>query len=361
MEPSARTPHAAPRTPLSLALLIYGDLSTLSGGYLYDRRLVGYLRSCGDTVDIISLPWRNYASHLLDNLTFRLPAGLDLLIQDELNHPSLLTANAGPHPYPIVSLVHHLRCSEQRPAWQNALYRLVERRYLRSVDGFIFNSETTRADVQGVAGGDQPSVLAYPPTDRFRPDVTEGDLASRAASGELRILFLGSVIHRKGLHLLLDALRLLPEPFHLDVAGSLAAEPAYARRMQARAAGFGSRVTFHSSLDDQPLISILSSSHLLCNPSSYEGFGIAYLEGMAFGLPAIGTSLGAAREIITDGMDGFLIPPGDPTVLAERLSTLARDRGMLLRMSLAARQRFIRQPPWEQTAATIRAFLQNLL
>jgi glycosyltransferase involved in cell wall biosynthesis len=348
-------------TPLRLGLVIYGDLATLSGGYLYDRRLVEYLRSCGDTVEVISLPARSYPASLLDNLTFRLPDGLDLLIQDELNHPSLLAANARQHPYPVVGLVHHLRSSEQRPAWQNALYRLVERRYLRSVDGFIFNSATTRTEVQRLAGSEQPHVIAFPPTDRFRPDLTEGDIARRLQSGDLRILFLGNVIRRKGLHLLLDALRLLSGPFHLDVVGSLVTEPAYACRMQARAASFGSRLTFHGSLDKEPLAALLGSSHLLCVPSSYEGFGIVYLEGMAFGLPAIGSMLGAAHEIITDGVDGLLVPPDDPQRLADRLSFLSRDRDLLLGMSLAARQRFLRQPSWEQTAASIRSFLQGLL
>ncbi|HEY6073009.1 MAG TPA: hypothetical protein VIV15_06315, partial [Anaerolineales bacterium] len=129
---------------MNLGLLIYGSLDTISGGYLYDRQLVEYLRAQGDTVEILSLPWRNYPSHLLENLTFRLPAGLDLLIQDELNHPSLLAANARPHPCPVISLVHHLRSSEERPAWQNSFYRMVEKKYLRSVDGFIYNSQTTR-------------------------------------------------------------------------------------------------------------------------------------------------------------------------------------------------------------------------
>src|SRR5512146_736280 len=99
---------------MKVGLVIYGSLDTLSGGYLYDRKLVEYLRSRGDTVEIISLPWRNYPTHFVDNLSFKLPGNLDLLIQDELNHPSLIFANQGKHPYPILSLVHHLRCSELR-------------------------------------------------------------------------------------------------------------------------------------------------------------------------------------------------------------------------------------------------------
>ena len=61
---------------LKIGLIIYGSIDTLSGGYLYDRMLVDYLRAQGDTVEIISLPWRNYAAHLTDNFRFRLPTGL---------------------------------------------------------------------------------------------------------------------------------------------------------------------------------------------------------------------------------------------------------------------------------------------
>ncbi|MFL7868236.1 MAG: glycosyltransferase family 1 protein, partial [Anaerolineales bacterium] len=85
---------------MKFGLVIYGSLDTLSGGYLYDRKLVEYLRKQGDSVEIISLPWRNYAAHLTDNFHFRLPPDLDLLIQDELNHPSLLSANSRPRSYP---------------------------------------------------------------------------------------------------------------------------------------------------------------------------------------------------------------------------------------------------------------------
>ena len=154
---------------MKLGFLIYGSLDTLSGGYLYDRKLVEFLRDNGDTVEIISLPWRNYAAHLADNLTFRLPRGLDLLIEDELNHPSLLAANQNRLGYPIISLVHHLRCSEQRPAWQNSCYQIVEKRYLNSVDGFIFNSQTTQKVVSALVGDSRPALVAYPPTTALAP------------------------------------------------------------------------------------------------------------------------------------------------------------------------------------------------
>ncbi len=312
---------------------------------------------------IISLPWRNYAAHLGDNFSFRLPPGLDLLIQDELNHPSLLTANQR-KPYPVVSLVHHLRCSELRPAWQNAFYRLIERRYLQSVDGFIFNSQTTRNVVTGLIGNKQPSLVAYPPTDRFGASLPEAFVRSRAAEpGPLRIVFLGNVIPRKGLHTLLEAISRQPAAFHLDIIGSLTADGAYAQEMQGLASVLRppSSVDFLGPLDNLPLADKLKSAHVLVVPSSYEGFGIVYLEGMGFGLPAIGTTAGAAGEIIREGETGFLIRPEDAETLAARLAGLAADRSLLARLSVRALERYRAQPTWQQTSGEIRAFLKNMV
>jgi glycosyltransferase involved in cell wall biosynthesis len=296
---------------------------------------------------------------------------LDILIQDELNHPSLIFANRGKHPYPIISLVHHLRCSELRPKWQNTLYRIVEKRYLESVDGFIFNSETTRNVVQETIHHEKPSMVAYPPTDQFGEPISKERIIRRAQTNPLRILFLGNVIRRKGLHALLEAVkRLTAHPncakgrregsqIHLDVVGSLVSEPQYAKQMQRSVTviGLSAHVTFHSSLDDKSLTERLRQAHVLVVPSSYEGYGIVYLEGMCFGLPAIGTTAGAAREIISDGADGFLVEPENPDALADKLKILCEKREVLTDMSLAARERYLRQPKWEESANAIREFL----
>ena len=363
---------------MKIGLVIYGSLDTLSGGYFYDRKLVEYLRSQGDTVEIISLPWRNYTAHLLDNFRFRLPVSnviarrvlfptkqapnnqiFDILIQDELNHPSLIVANQGKHPYAVISLVHHLRCSELRPEWQNAFYRWIEKKYLQSVDGFIFNSKTTKQAVNNLLEGRKPSVLAYPPTDRFSETISENEVIERAKSDEFRILFLGNVIERKGLHTLLEAITKLQMPITVNIVGSLNSEPAYTRRIQEFIAAndLSSFVFLHGSLDKESLVEKLRQSHILVVPSSYEGFGIVYLEGMSFGLPAIGTTAGAAGEIISDGIDGFRIQRGDADLLASRLNSLNEKRDVLIQMSLAARSRYLRQPKWEESARQIREFL----
>jgi glycosyltransferase involved in cell wall biosynthesis len=132
-------------------------------------------------------------------------------------------------------------------------------------------------------------------------------------------------------------------------------------KKMSQASNLKSKVFFHGSLEDENLTAKLKSAHVLVVPSSYEGFGIVYLEGMAFGLPTIGTTAGGASEIIRDGETGYLVPPDDAAMLAERLSRLARDRDLLARLSVNALERYRRQPPWEETAGSIREFLLGFL
>ncbi len=356
---------------MRVGLLIYGSLDTLSGGYLYDRKLVAHLQDVGDEVEVVSLPWRNYAAHLTDNFSASLLRRLagsrfDVLVQDELNHPSLFRLNWRLRRrvrYPIVSIVHHLRSSELRPAWQNRLYRSSERAYLNSVDGFIFNSQTTRGVVEGVLGESRPHVVAYPAGNRLDPQIGDADIFTRAyANQPLKVVFLGSVIRRKNLHTLLDALALLDESWQLSVVGNLDIEPAYVRRIrqQATRLGLDEKVSFTGALNDEPLKAVLRASHVLALPSSYEGFGIAYLEGMGYGLPAIGSTDGAAHEIITDGVDGFLVGSSDAETLASHLRGLIKDSRKLTKMSFAARERYLTHPTWKDSAKKIRKFLSEM-
>ena len=357
---------------MRVALVLYGDLDFISGGFLYDRMLVEHLRRQGEAVEIVSLPWRSYAGGLLDNLSPGLMRRLtairaDIIVQDELAHPSLLRFNrrrqrrGGP---PVVAIVHHLRCSEARPAWQNKLYRRVERRYLASVQGFIFNSRATQKTVEELGGDRKPSVVAYPGADRFASPPAPAAVTARAQEpGPLRLLFLGNVIPRKGLHTLIAALALLPrEAWQLTIVGGLDLDPLYVReiRRQIAGAGLDGQITFTGPLHRDELAAVLANSHALAVPSSYEGFGIVYLEGMAFGLPALATTAGGAVEIITSGRDGFLISPGDISALARHLGTLMADRGLLLTMSLAAQQRFAAHPTWEDAGAAVHRFLQSM-
>ncbi len=347
---------------MKLGLVIYGSLDIVSGGYLYDRKLVSYLRSQGDTVEIIAIPPASYCSRLMDSLTFRLPRGFDIVIEDELVHPSLLLANGRDVGIPIVSLVHNLHSSERRAVWLNTIYRQIEKRHLASVDGFIFNSTITQDSVARLLHQSKPHVLAPPGGDRLGSLTVDTVRARSSKPGLLRLLFLANVTPLKGLHVLLDALRSLPAvTCTLDVAGSLDVDARYAREMHRQAAHLPVTVNFHGLLDGQPLVDLLKASDALVLPSFYEGFGIAYLEGMAFGLPAIGTTAGAIPQMIHDGVNGCMIAPGDSAALAAIIRRLASDRAELSRLSEGALRYYSACPTWDQSAALVRRFLLDMI
>lgn len=352
---------------MRLGLVIYGNLEIISGGFLYLRKLVEHLRSRGDEVDIISLPWRPYPRALLDNLSSALRKRLSraqLLLQDELAHPSLFRLNRrlkSELPGSIISVVLHLRSCEIHPPWKHRIYRGVEQQYLRSVDGFIYISHAIRREVEKLAGGGRPWVVAYPGGERLPGSLTVGDITRRAQeSVPLKVVAVANVIPRKGLHILVAALARLPRgQWRLQVAGSLTDDPPYVRvlRRQISEMGLQEHVDLLGTLAAAELSSLLTQAHLLAVPSFFEALGIVYLEAMRFGLPAIAATAGGADEVITHGVDGFLVPPGDAPVLADCLRLLLEDRQRLSAMSLAAWERSRTHPTWEEGMSRARRFL----
>ncbi len=264
--------------------------------------------------------------------------------------------------YPILSIIHHPRCYESHPIVLNWLYCQIERAYLASVNGFIFNSVTTRRAVSQILDRSTlpRSIVAHPAGDRFKSMLTSDQIVVRAnQSGPLRVVFVGNLIPRKGLHILIEALALLPpDTCELTVVGNPDIDRRYTQSIYQRIKQYRvTNVRLAGALPDDELAAVLAHSHLLVVPSDYEGFGIVYLEGMSFGLPAIATSGGAACEVITDGVDGFLIAPNQPVTLAAHLNALHEDRAVLTRLSLAARERFLVHPTWDDGLAKIRCFL----
>jgi glycosyltransferase involved in cell wall biosynthesis len=357
---------------MRVGLIVYGNLNTISGGYLYDRQLVRHLREQGDEVDLISLPWVSYDRHLLHNLDRKLlqrlrDASYDVLLQDELNHPSLFLINRrlpSAARFPVVSIVHHLRSSERHKGVQLIIFRWIERLYLQTIDGFIYNSMTTQVAAETMLGRSRPHIVAYPAGNPFLAAVDRSYILKRVYSaGPLRLLFVGNLIPRKGLHVLLTALvQLAPDSWQLTAVGDPTLDPTYSRRIkkQAIASGFESQIAREGQLSDAALTQKMADSHLLVVPSSYEGFGIVYLEGMGHGLPAIATTTGAAHEVIDDGETGFLIAADDAMTLAKRIQVLHEDRPKLARMSLSARERYKRHPSWEASMASVRHFLTGI-
>lgn len=350
--------HTESVANMRIGLIIYGSLGTISGGYLYDRQLVNYLRSCGHMVEIISLPWRNYPLHILDNVRQLQLSHFDLLLQDELNHPSLFLMNQR-ITIPKVAIVHHLRSSEEHPAYLLPIYRQVEQQYLNSVEAFIFNSNTTRAVVEQYLHHNKPYSVAMPAGNRLAT-IAEEEIKKRIAQARpLNILFVGNLIPRKGLDVLLQAI--INMPVRLIVIGSTIVDSDYTKRIQSfiNTHNLTKQVCLLGQVNDTELGENFAKADVLTVPSQYEGFGIVYLEGMACGLPAIGTTAGAAHEIIAHGQNGFLIPPGDSPALTQYLSQLL-DQYVLQKMSLAALRHFQIHPTWENTFHNVEHFLREL-
>ncbi len=357
---------------MRVGLVIYGSLDALSGGYIYDRQLVSHLESKGHPVEVVSLQKRSLPGNLADNLSPGLlrtlrSAEADVWLQDGLCHPSLFWINRRIRKLssaPVVGLVHQVLSARCDLSGFQALCTGLERRFFHSLDGFVCNSRTSRDFIQGSLGLDRPCLVATPGGDRLGR-ATPREVEERCrASGPLRLLFLANVLPGKGLHRLIQALALLPpDTARLTVAGREDLEPGYVQGIKSHLvqAGLSEEVRFAGALRGNELSRSLREHHLLALPFSQESFGIAYLEGLAFGLPALGSTQGAAREIIVPGGNGELIPPGDYGFLAEVLLRLHQDRELLRTMSYRALEDFGLHPTWSESLERVRHFLKTMV
>ncbi|MFD1569882.1 glycosyltransferase family 4 protein [Halorubrum laminariae] len=366
---------------MKVGFALYGSLDERSGGFRYDRKLVEGLRRAGDTVEVIELPWRGaaggawraYPRGLCDTLSprfrDRLRVDVDVMLQDELAHPSLWHCNRDLS-YPIVSVVHHLRASEPRRL--SPLYRAVERRYFASLDGVVCNSTVTREAVTGLGVDPDATVVAPPAGDRFAghaggsggavtAESVADRIADRAAERPLRVAFVGNIAPRKGLDTLIEGIAAADAAVEVVVVGRTVDEAhVHDVRRTVDRLELTERVRFAGRLSDDELAATLRESHAIAVPSRYEGFGIVYLEGMAFGLPAIASRAGGASDVVTDGETGVLVDPDDPSAVAAALESLATDPDRLAAMSRAARRRYERHPDWPATTARVRRLLATV-
>jgi glycosyltransferase involved in cell wall biosynthesis len=359
---------------MRIACVVPGDLDTTSGGFRYDRRLVASLRDAGDDVTVHSVPWRRYPFGVVDapwTPVRRVAAGADVVVVDELAHPTFcsLDGDAGT---PVVALVHHLRCDEGGP--EAPVARRLEGRFLSRVDAVICTSSATERAVSDLVasaptcrgGGCDPLVpptLVAPPTaDQFDPDITPDGVDDRATRSPFRVVFLGSVLPRKRPLALVDALAALEGEWRATLVGPQPRER-YAERVRRRCRrrGVGDRVRLTGPLPTDEVADVLRRGHVLAVPSAHEGFGIAYLEGMGFGLPAVATHAGGATDLVTHGETGFLVPPDGVGAVHAALSAVAEDRTRLSRMGRTALGRYRSWPPWAETLEQIRAFLDGVV
>lgn len=349
---------------MKAGLIIYGDLGTPTGGYLYDSMLVRHLRSRGDTVEVISIPPRGGGAALMDNLDPRLlhrmlELDADVLLQDELNHTSLCLMNERfrrSSDIPIVPIVHHLAWLAERHPSRAARHRVLEQRYLGTADGFIFNSWATRASVMELTPGAEGAV-AHPGKEHVVPAPPHP-----RSEGPLRVLYLGNILPHKGLDVLVRAIAALPRSaVRLEVVGA-PLDPAYLLSVGNLVASedLGDSVRFHGRLADGERDEIMRSCDVLALPSFHEGYGLVIVEALAAGLPVVAPASGGAREIISDGREGFLVRGGDAGGVASALRRLLGPEARS-EMSSRARSRFEHLPSWETEMSRARAYLLGVI
>ena len=168
-------------------------------------------------------------------------------------------------------------------------------------------------------------------------DVEATPKGPRARSDELRLLFVGRAEERKGLPVLLSAFQALVEqvPSRLTVIG---ADPEDLSRLISDPEVL-SHIDVLGKVSDSVLWRHLGDADLLCAPSlAGESFGMVLTEAFAAGTPVIASEIAGYRDVVTDGVDGVLVPPADPQALAEELQLLAHEPDRLVAMGEAGRR-----------------------
>jgi glycosyltransferase involved in cell wall biosynthesis len=160
------------------------------------------------------------------------------------------------------------------------------------------------------------------------------------APGELLIVSVGNLYPVKGHAVLVDALATLRERsgWRLAIAGRGEEEPRL--RAQAAAAGIGDRIHLLGFRDD--IADVLAAGDLFAMPSLSEGLPLALVEAMSFGLPVVVSRVGGVPEVVTDGVEGLLVPPSDSAALAAAIRSLLDDTALRRRQGDAARTRALR-------------------
>lgn len=182
-------------------------------------------------------------------------------------------------------------------------------------------------------------------SERFSPE--------RVAQRDGAVLFVGRLLPHKGVNYLIEA---LPDGMRLKLVGQ-ASDRRYFEALQTPSAG--RCVEFDQNCDDAALVEHYRRALCIVLPSVYrtiygdetavpELLGQTLLEGMSCGLPAICTDVASLPEVVEDGVSGFVVPPNDSPMLAERLRWLRDHPETAAAMGAAARRRVIERFTWPE-------------
>ncbi|HMA74786.1 MAG TPA: glycosyltransferase family 4 protein [Xanthobacteraceae bacterium] len=332
-----------------------GGLDQPTGGYTYDRRVIAGLRQRGCEVDIIDLgdgfprPAPDTVNAALPRLR-RAPAERPIIIDGLALGVLPEAAAALRESHRVIALVHHpLALESGLTPTEAAMLRESERAALAAVRHVIVTSPATRrilvadyavpADIIAVAlPGTESAISAAVPRKR--------------AGETVNLLAVGSVVPRKGYDILIEALgRLTDLDWQLVIAGDCKRDRETAGELATAVVRkrLGGRVCIAGAVSEKDLVGLYRDADVFVLASRFEGYGMAYAEAVAHGLPVVGTKTGAIPETVPEAA-GILVPPDDVAALAAALRSMIADAGLREHCSSAARAAPL--PTWEAAAET---------
>jgi Glycosyl transferases group 1 len=196
---------------------------------------------------------------------------------------------------------------------------------------FLVASSFTKKTL--VENGAAPELITVVPygvdITRFFPDPQRRS----GSKGKLRLLFVGRINQRKGIKYLLEAFQMVrSQDIELTVCGRVVDGLELFLP-------FADQIKVRPSVSAVELLAAYQSADLFVFPSVAEGFGQVILESLACGLPILSTTHTAAPDLIDEGVEGFIVEPRRPDLIAERIRWALEHREELARMGEAARRR----------------------
>lgn len=185
---------------------------------------------------------------------------------------------------------------------------------------------------------------------------TASEFGGAAGKDGIHIVTVGRLCAQKGFDVLLDALELLIKrdfSFRVSIVGGAYGEDGFEQCIRARVHSppLDGRVRLMGNIEHSAIAPLLTSADIYVQPSRYESQCTALLEAMAAGRAIVASRLGAIEEYVHHGVNGFLVPPGDASILADMLEKVGSRRNS---DEIASVNRNARQQAsvfsWERTA-----------